>query len=361
MMKILLLGEYSGLHNELKSGLVDLGHQVTLAASNDFWKKMPVDISLGHGSNIYSYKLRQLLYPLLNKHKLKGYDVVHVINPYIMPRSLLLNKLLMQYLKENNSIVTLSGAGDEPFFVNYSEAIMRYTPIPALEKYDLKKKYYMRGEKNINHMHDIAGMVDRIIPIMYEYYSAFVYAGYEGKTVKPIPIPINAKKYDCDIVQDSNNKLTFFHGINRPGFKGTHIVQSVFEEYSKKYATDAEFLCWGRVPFEQYIQDMSRVNIVVDQLYSYSLGMNALFSMAKGKVVMGGNEKESHILYDGDIPPVFNVEPDKESLRNIIDNIMDNREQISDWSKVSREFVIKYHDCIGVAEKYLYVWSGLLS
>ena len=34
-MKVLLLGEYSGLHNTLKTGLVALGHQVTLVGDGD--------------------------------------------------------------------------------------------------------------------------------------------------------------------------------------------------------------------------------------------------------------------------------------------------------------------------------------
>ncbi len=44
-MKILLLGEYSRLHNSLKEGLVTLGHEVTLAATGDSFKNFPVDVS----------------------------------------------------------------------------------------------------------------------------------------------------------------------------------------------------------------------------------------------------------------------------------------------------------------------------
>ena len=40
-MKILLLGDYSSLHNYLKKGLVELGHEVTLLSNGDGWKKIP--------------------------------------------------------------------------------------------------------------------------------------------------------------------------------------------------------------------------------------------------------------------------------------------------------------------------------
>ena len=45
-MKILLLGEYSRLHNSLKEGLVALGHEVTIVGCGDKFKKFPVDYSI---------------------------------------------------------------------------------------------------------------------------------------------------------------------------------------------------------------------------------------------------------------------------------------------------------------------------
>ena len=45
-MKILLLGEYSRLHNSLKEGLVALGHEVIIVGCGDKFKKFPVDYSI---------------------------------------------------------------------------------------------------------------------------------------------------------------------------------------------------------------------------------------------------------------------------------------------------------------------------
>ena len=42
-MKILLLGEYSRLHNSLKEGLQILGHHVIIIADGDHFKKFDVD------------------------------------------------------------------------------------------------------------------------------------------------------------------------------------------------------------------------------------------------------------------------------------------------------------------------------
>ena len=45
-MKILLIGEYSRLHNSLKEGLQVLGNEVTLLGFKDGFKDFPVDFPL---------------------------------------------------------------------------------------------------------------------------------------------------------------------------------------------------------------------------------------------------------------------------------------------------------------------------
>lgn len=43
-MKILLIGEYSNVHNTLAKGLRELGHEVCVISNGDFWKNYPRDI-----------------------------------------------------------------------------------------------------------------------------------------------------------------------------------------------------------------------------------------------------------------------------------------------------------------------------
>ena len=43
-MKILLIGEYSNLHNSLKQGLLKNGHEVVLLGNGDGFKNLDVDI-----------------------------------------------------------------------------------------------------------------------------------------------------------------------------------------------------------------------------------------------------------------------------------------------------------------------------
>ena len=52
-MKILLVGESSLLHNTLKKGLVELGHQVTLMSEGNDWHNSPPDIDLRRNMERY--------------------------------------------------------------------------------------------------------------------------------------------------------------------------------------------------------------------------------------------------------------------------------------------------------------------
>ena len=359
-MNILLIGEYSGLHNELKNALIAQGHNVTLAASNDFWKKLDVDISLGHGSNIYSYKARQFLLPLLKLREFQGYDIVHLINFYTLPRSPKLNLFFIKYLKENNNVITISGAGDDPFFVRFSEETLRYSPIPSHEKYDRKALYYMRGERHLEAMHESLSYIDGVIPIMYEYYSTFCKAGYTEKVSKPIPIPINCNKIEF-IENTVSTKLVFFHGLNRRGFKGTFLIEKSFADLEKKYPNDVKCVIEGNLPFKQYMELLKTTNISVDQTFSYSLAMNALYSMAQGKLVIGGVEPESAILYDGVLPPAYNAQPETSALLKVFEQVLDQRNRIPEISKLSRAFVEEKHSPELVAKEYIQFWQNILN
>lgn len=360
-MKILLLGEYSGLNNELKKALLDCGHDVTLAASNDFLKKYPSDINLGYGNHILSYKIRQILLPLFHINKLTGYDIVHVINFYIFPRLPFLNLFLIKFLKNNNGIITLSGAGDDPFFVKYSEETMRYSPIPSHELYDRGgKEYYMRRASHYRVYKEYMLYIDSVIPIMYEYYSTFHAAGYGHKTISPIPIPIDCDRFQYRENIVKNNKIIYFHGLNRRGFKGTYIIEDAFRTFSERYPKDVECIIDGNMSFNKYMDLVSEMNVTLDQVFSYSLSMNSLYSMAQGKIVCGGAEVESGILYENNLPPIYNLLPSRDQILSVMEEILSDKNRLGETAEKGRAFVMQYHAPRRVAELYIAHWESLM-
>ena len=108
----------------------------------------------------------------------------------------------------------------------------------------------------------------------------------------------------------------------------------------------------------QYMQLISRVNVILDDANSYSIAMNGLLSMAKGKIVMGGAESEGNkeLGIDG-VNPVFNLTRDVIQICNQIEYIILHKDKIEEWGRSSRIFVEKYHDSEMIAQQYINVFQ----
>src|SRR5690606_22969872 len=119
-----------------------------------------------------------------------------------------------------------------------------------------------------------------------------------------------------------------------------------------------EFITPDSLPLPQYLELLKRANVIVDQATSYSCGMNALFSLASGRVVMGGAEPESLSCIGISKTPVVNIVPDVKQIEQQIRYLLDRRSELPDIGLKGREFVEKVHDAKKVAEQYLAVWAA---
>nr|MBP3725140.1 hypothetical protein [Campylobacter sp.] len=351
-MKILLLGEFSGFFNNLKEGLLELGHEAVTASSGDGWKNNKRDIDL-QGRLWHIFKIKNLI----------NYDVVQLINPFVLYRDKPIirnfNNMVTKYLVGHNKKFFLSACGDDSFFWLIARKKLQNMPFEDSLNYDFNKKhYYMENDEAFKFNKLVADISDGIIPVSYDYY-----IGYEGhknlKLNKFIPLPINTNKiiYKDNVI--SNNKLVIFHGLNRRGFKGTKYFEKAFEILQKKYPNDLELVIDGYMPFDKYLEVIGRVNIIADQAFCYGVGMNALYSMAQGKVVLaGGYKREALDMLGIDKSPTVTIMPDENNIVAAVEYLLENRNKIQDMGYQSRQFVEKYHNHIKIAEKYLDVWSS---
>jgi len=353
-MKILLLGEYSALHKNLKEGLVELGHEAVVAGDGDGYKTIPSDISLN--SNIpwkfgsIANRLKRLF--LLNKFKY--YDVIQLMNPFIIHFKYFPKYYFIEKIIQNNAKFFLLAAGDDAYFWRYGRNKLKYGPFDDFLKYDLKSdRYFMESVAALKYNDWILEKCNGIIPIMYEYEKS-----YEGhpKRLNTIPIPINTNK----IVYHENkveNKLVIFHGLNRYGFKGTRHVEEAFEYLRSKYPNDLELVIDGKMPLNDYLKLMQRTNVVIDQMYSHSLGINGVYALAMGKIVMGGAEPESLISLGVESSPVINLEPNAKSIIKQVERLLECKNKISEMGYESRKFAENVHNYIKVAQKYIDTWN----
>ena len=99
-------------------------------------------------------------------------------------------------------------------------------------------------------------------------------------------------------------------------------------------------------------------DILLDQLYGYSPGMNALLAMSKGKIVVGGAEPECYgILDENTLRPMVNVTPSEQHVYEQLEWLIKNKEQIATMQQQNIEFVKKHHSPEKVAKQYLEFWE----
>ncbi|HLU16433.1 MAG TPA: hypothetical protein VKZ76_00105 [Edaphocola sp.] len=349
----MLIGEYSGFHQNLRDGLLELGHEAIVAGRKDGKKQISVDIDLDAVRSGILGKLERVWKSYRFSKAVNGYDVIQLINPWIFPKGLGLNEFLIRRILRHNLNVFLSACGDDAMFVMKGAQQLRYHPFKEAIQYDLKViKHPLDSAKSLAWNEELASAVKGIVPIGYEYAVGYV----SCPNLKDcIPLPINTKKIKY-IDNRVNRKITIFHGLNRYGFKGTRHIEAAFEVLKRKYPNDVDFIIAGGVPLAEYLKLLERANVVVDQTNSYSCGMNAIYAMAMGKVVMGGAEPETLQAYGVDASPVINIVPDSKDIITKIESLLDSRNNLIEHGWQSRRFVEMHHNHVKVANQYLKVW-----
>tara|TARA_B110000003_G_C16623016_1_gene523851 strand:+ start:964 stop:2031 length:1068 start_codon:yes stop_codon:yes gene_type:complete len=354
-VNILLLGDFSSLHKNLKDGLIELGHDVTIASDGDGYKSTPRDLDLNPMLPSYLGKIEtriKLFFYLYTKFK--EYDVVQLINTFHFYKVFFPNKFFIKKLCSNNKKVFLLAAGTDSYYWKYGKTRMEYSPHNDVLKYDLKSLTHpYESKKMFNFNEYVACSVDGIIPVSYEYMTCYK---NHPKLLNFIEMPMNSNEitYSENIVGD---KLIIFHGLNRYGFKGTRHVEKAFRFLKQKYPNDLELIIKGNMPLKDYLLMMQKTNVVIDQTYGYSQGMNGIYALAMGKIVLGGAEPESLKCMEIDESPVINIKPNAKSIIHKIEDLIIKKKFITEMGLNSRKFVERIHGHKKVASKFIATWK----
>ena len=356
-MKVLLIGEYSNVHATLARGLKALGHKVTVVSNGDFFKNYPRDISLVReytrwGGIKYSAKL------LATLPRLRGYDVVQLINPMFLELKAERIFPVYDYLRRHNGKMVLGAFGMDYYLVhtNTFEKPLEYSDFnfgaEVRNNADAVKEredWLGTAKERLNKY--IAGDCDGIVTGLYEY--DICYRPVFPNKTHFIPFPIECP----DIPADFNvpEKVKIFIGIqkSRSEYKGTDIMYAAAKDVLAKYPERMELLKAENVPFNEYCRMMNGSDAILDQLYSYTPSMNPLLGMSKGLICIGGGEQGNYdIINETELRPIINVKPTYESVYNELEQLVLHPERIPRLKRESIEYVRKHHDIIKVARQY---------
>ena len=149
-------------------------------------------------------------------------------------------------------------------------------------------------------------------------------------------------------------------GINRGSYikKGISFFEKALTIIKEKYNSKVEILITENVPYSQYISFYNKAHILLDQVYAYDQGYNALEAMAKGKVVFTGAENEFTKHYNLTERVAINALPNVDSLVDELSFLIENPDEIIAIGKRARAFIEKEHHYTKIAEKYLQVWKN---
>lgn len=364
-MKILLVGEYSGVHTNLKKGLEKLGAEVLLVSEGDVWKKFEADIKLYYPEDKKWKKIyNQCMLERCCKWA-EGVDIVQFINPSCL---YFINKDYSDYIfrlidKATVSVTVLAGC-DCNMSKNYEKLIPCICPACQKEYLRWHSQCPFRGNKLYQKYEKcFYEMIDCIIPGEWDYYKIYhdYVNKYNNKMSKIIPYPI-----DCYVIRPSDrkhSKIVFHSPLNRT-CKGTIIVQKAFKILQKKYKNEADFEIRGHMPIGDYLQYLDNIDVIVDGVkgYGYGLGMSCLMAMAKGKIAIGAREPEEDVSDNAWLSnsPQIDVCGGLEGIINAVEILMDSPDQIRRLQKESRGYVRRYHHAVNVAKQYMDLYKKLL-
>lgn len=362
-MKILLLGEYSNVHNTLAQGLRARGHEVLVVSNGDFWKDYPRDIDVARkpgklGGMLLYLKVLRLL------PKLRGFDIVQLINPMFFELKAERLFKIYHYLRKWNKHVVLGAFGMDAYwvkacvekkFLEYSDFNignqLRTDEVAITDRND-----WLGTQKEVLNTL-IANDCDAIVGGLYEDYMAYKFYFPDKLTFIPYPISVGSSSGAT-----SHSRVKVLIGINqsRSVYKGTDIMLRAAKEVYMRYADKMSLQVAENVPFAQYEQLVAESDILLDQLYSYTPAMNALLAMSKGVVVVGGGEEAQYdLMGESELRPIANVKPTQESVERVLTDIVNSPEKLLKMKFESIAYIKRHHEVQHVAAKYEQLYHSL--
>lgn len=378
-MRILLVGEFSRLHNSLQEGLTALGHEVTLVSAGDDFKGFPSDLSIAP-TTVSSSKLLSLAGRVLRQltgydlaawekglrfkkllPRLRGYDVVQLINSDALETVPSFSEKLLERLFGQNGKVFLLVCGDETpvvdFWLQHPDffgPLTAYIEQPEYRPYfDYTLKYTNSAYRRLYGF--VAGKTDGVIASDLDYSIPLGRSGI-AHTLIPNPVNTDVIPYDAPPV---SGKIRIFHGVNKYTSikKGSAYFEQALAVIGKKYSEHVEVISVNSLPYAEFDRLRRSAHIVLDQIFGVDQGYNALEAMARGQLVFtcAGAAFRSHYGLTEEV--AIEARPQVDYLVERLSDLIENPGKISEIGWRARRFIETEHHYRHIAQRYLDLWT----
>lgn len=364
-MKILMLGDYSNLHACLAKELRKRGHDVTLVSDRGGYMKTEADVEMRRrpgilGSFAYLYRVMASL------PSWSGYDVVQLINPQFLSLKPGKLKMIFDILKKNNRSVFLTLCGNDHFFVKdcvdsdifrFSEFRIGKVKAPLVLCDPMREAGWLIPEHAAytQHLYD---NIDGAMSTLPEYdMSARRHMNPDKLKFTNLPISLDSLEFS-PIEFDGPIRVLIGMKGGMEIQKGTARMLDICKELEKEMEGLLEVRVVKNLSLADYLNELRNSHIVIDQLYSYSPGMNALQTMALGRITASGGQPEYYEYIGESVQPIFCLTPleDADTIKKRLKELILDADRIKSMSEEGRRLVERHNDVVKVASLFEEHW-----
>lgn len=366
-MKILFVGDYSKLHATLAETLSRRGHEVTVLSDGCSHMGVACDIFLKRRPGFLG-SLRYIAEIAATLPRLRGYDVVQLVNPHFLnlrPEKL---RPIFRRLKRDNGSIFLSLAGNDSLFVRkcldghtfrFSEFRVGDRPTEFAARYPERERGYLLPEV-VSYCDWFYDNIDGGMAVLPEYYMAA--REVLGERLCHTNLPADLRELPQSEFR-IEGKVKLLVGM-RSGYvvsKGTDTLLALARNVESRLPDIVETVNVRDLPWAEYRKVLTQCHINLDQLYSYSPAMNALSSMALGRIAASGAQPEYYdIIGEKDLHPVFSLSPLEEDMEERLCRLLTDPARMEAMARDSRRLVERHNSVEIVADRYESHWNKLL-
>ncbi|WP_317178852.1 glycosyltransferase [Lelliottia amnigena] len=373
-MRVLLVGEFSGVHRNLMEQLNKQGFYCDLLSDGDGWKGFNSTIAIPKRRPIKG--IGKLLFPVLDFFGLAGlssyrenrelidnlgnYDVIQFINPQAIKAFGAIGNLCLfsKLSKKAPKVFLCALGGDLCVEIFYIMRKLKYSPWSS---FNLKRiKYFYQNISFFFPAHValhfyVTRRVKSIIPGLYEYRRAYE---NNNKCTPIIGLPINGAEYNPSITTHDGPIKIFYSkkphmgDYFKKGYKFFDDALAILDKKNISY----QLVTANGIPFAQYKALLADCDVLLDQTLSYDKGMSGIIGMANGMITFSGNEPDIEIFYGRTIPCI-NAEPDAQALAEKLEHVIQNYEGYNSLRIAAKAYIDRHHSADVICAKYIEVWN----
>lgn len=331
-MDILIYGEYSGYGKSLAKGFSEQGLNVKVFSPNgDNWKNIDVDITLKSKNKLsQTIEIIKLIPSFLKAKK------VIIMNPYFMSFSRLGPLILFLFKVFRRDIYLLCCGADVEYVRIGLQGDLKRWVYDGIELPN-KKFYQTKRERVINYL--CAVSAKKIIPAMYDYKFCWDKSIFRDKVTEVVPLACYLENDISKIKKTNYDNICIMHGETRAEIKGSAVINKALDRIEKEYKNVSIFRP-KKLSQQDYLALFSSIDISIDQCKSCSYGMNGVYSMLNGHVLVSSCLPESKLLLSDRENPVIDIYENEDYIYNTLVNLIESnnldliKEQNYQYSKM---------------------------